>query len=75
MKFVGLTKSQVEESRKLHGSNTLTEIPEDLIKEENKLNSFLLGLKESFIEVFGFSYLSVPLGRSKAEFLQSISFA
>lgn len=29
MKFVGLTKSQVEESRKLHGSNTLTEIPPD----------------------------------------------
>ena len=29
MKFVGLTKSQVEESRKLHGANTLTEIPPD----------------------------------------------
>ena len=29
MKFVGLTKSHVEESRKLHGSNTLTEIPPD----------------------------------------------
>lgn len=29
MKFVGLTKSQVEESRQLHGSNTLTEIPPD----------------------------------------------
>lgn len=29
MKFVGLTKSQIEESRKLHGANTLTEIPPD----------------------------------------------
>lgn len=29
MKFIGLTKSQVEESRKLHGANTLTEIPPD----------------------------------------------
>lgn len=29
MKFIGLSKSQVEESRKLHGANTLTEIPPD----------------------------------------------
>lgn len=29
MKFVGLTNSQVEESRKVHGTNTLTEIPPD----------------------------------------------
>lgn len=29
MKFIGLTKDQVEESRKQHGANTLTEIPPD----------------------------------------------
>lgn len=29
MKFAGLTKIQVEESRKVHGANTLTEVPPD----------------------------------------------
>lgn len=29
MKFIGLTKNQVEESRKAYGANTLTEIPPD----------------------------------------------
>ena len=46
MKFVGLTKSQVEESRKQHGANTLTEIPPDPLWKE-----ILEGFKDPMIKI------------------------